>query len=203
MKSKVFMIGAIMATAGFAATAFAAGAGVSTEYEYEHGKGAFANSQAVSVAPFYKFDNGVKADVKLEASRDSGRQANGDTKPIETLIEARVRKDFEVYPNTTVGVRIGVGEHLNGIARSGATTDFAYYTIEPIATYAFTDKITGSVSYRYRNAFSTSKYDYKTNTGKIGVAYKLSDKDEVGVKYFEKYGDVRSNGIEVGYTRKF
>ena len=55
------------------ASAFAGGAGVGFEFERERGNNAphtFENT--ISIAPYYKFDNGVKADIKFYGSREDG-----------------------------------------------------------------------------------------------------------------------------------
>jgi len=194
---------AILALA-VSSTAFAGGAGVTTEFESEYGKGQYngQDSNSISVAPYYKFDNGIKADVKFEGSRDRGT-VNGDNKSIDGLIEARVRKDYNVYGPLSAGLRLGIGEKFNGENKAGQTVDFGYYTVEPILTYKATDALSFNTSYRYRNAFNTSNYAYKTNTVKVGAAYKLTKEDEIGAKYFEKYGDFRSNGFELVYSRGF
>lgn len=192
---------AILALA-ISSSAFAGGAGVTTEFESEYGKNGGPDSHAISLAPYYKFDNGIKADVKFEGSRDNGT-TNGNNNPIEGLIEARVRKDYQVYGPVSAGLRLGVGEKFNGSNKAGQTVDFSFYTVEPIITYTATNALSFNASYRYRNAFNTSDVAYRTNTGKVGVAYKLTQQDEVGVKYFEKYGDTRSNGFELLYSRGF
>jgi hypothetical protein len=200
MKSK--LLAALMLSAGLIGTAFA-GAGVTTEFELENGRNGNADSRALSVAPFYKFDNGIKADIKLEGNRDNGHDVAGNNNSIGGLIEARVRKDYALTDRISAGLRLGVGEVLNGSNKAGQTQDFSYYTVEPILTYKATDALSFNTSYRYRNAFSQEDHSYKTNTAKVGVAYKLTQQDEVGAKYFEKYGDTRSNGVEFVYTRGF
>lgn len=192
---------AILALA-VSSTAFAGGAGVTTEFESEYGKNGASDSNSISVAPYYKFDNGIKADVKFEGSRDTGT-TNGSNKPIDGLIEARVRKDFAIADNLSAGLRLGIGEKMNGENKAGNTVDFTYYTVEPILTYRATDALSFNTSYRYRNAFNASNYKYSTDTYKVGVAYKVTKEDEIGAKYFEKYGDTRSNGFELVYSRGF
>lgn len=194
---------AILALA-VSSTAFAGGAGVTTEFETEHGAGKDhgSNSNSISIAPYYKFGDRWKADVKFEGSRDTGTD-NGNNKPIDGLIEARIRKDVRVTDDWKVGLRLGIGEKLNGTNNAGTTTDFTYYTVEPITYYNISEPWTINASWRYRNAFNASNYSYSTNTYKLGTAYKVTNEDEVGVKYFQKYGDFRSNGVEFTYTRGF
>lgn len=182
--------------------AFAGGSGVTMEYEYENGQKGASDSNSISVAPYIKFGDNWKADVKFEGSRDTGK-VNGNEKPLDGLIEARIRKDIEVVSNLYAGLRLGVGEKINGENTAGKTVDFTFYTVEPILTYKATDALSFNTSYRYRNAFNPGNYHYSTDTYKVGAAYKFTKEDEVGVKYFEKYGDMRSNGVELVYNRGF
>lgn len=194
----------IIALALVTGTAFAGNAGVTTEFEGEYGKGkdSGTNGSSISVAPYYKFGDGWKADVKFEAGRDTGTE-DGNVKPLDGKIEARIRKDYKLTDNLSAGLRLGIGEKFNGSNNAGTTTDFAYYTVEPIVTYKVTEPWSVNASWRYRNAFDASNYSFSTNTYKVGTAYKITKEDEVGVKYFEKYGDSRSNGFELVYSRGF
>jgi len=192
---------AILALA-FTTSAFAGGAGVTTEFESEYGKNGASDSHSISVAPYYKFDNGIKADVKFEGGRDNG-QVNGSNNPIDGLIEARIRKDVQVYDKFYAGLRLGIGEKINGSNKAGNTVDFGYYTVEPMFTYKATDVLSFNTSVRFRNAFNTTDVAYKTTTYKVGAAYKVTKEDEVGVKFFEKYGDSRTQGFELTYSRGF
>lgn len=81
---------AILALA-FAGSAFAGG-GVTFEFERERGinsPNTFNNT--VKVSPYYKFDNGIKADIMFEGNRDDGSVA-GNNQPLQNAIEARVQK---------------------------------------------------------------------------------------------------------------
>jgi len=191
---KIFTILALVISAS--AFAGVTGSGVTMEYEGEYGQGkdSGTNGSSVAVAPYIKFGQGWKADVKFDAGRDFG-QTDGQNNAIDGKIEARIRKDFKVTDKLAAGLRLGVGEKFAG-------KDFSYYTVEPIVTYNLTQPWSVNASVRYRNAFDTSN-NFKTTTYKIGTAYKVTNQDEVGVKYFDKYGDSRSNGFELVYTRGF
>ena len=174
-----------------AGTAFAGESGVGFEFERERGNNApntFENT--VSVAPYYKFDNGVKADIKFYGAREDG------SKTLENKVEARVQKMWTVFPNAKLGARVSVGELFS------STKDFSYYTFEPKASYALTDALSLQAAYRYRNAFNTDN-NYQTRTTKLGFDYALTKKDEVGVRYLMKRGDSDTNGVEFAYTRSF
>ena len=194
---KIFAILALAAT-----TSAFAGAGVNFEFERERGT-ASPNTlnNTVKVSPYYKFDNGVKADIMFEGNRDDG-SVNGNKQPLQNAIEARVQKLWEVYPDLKLGGRLGVGEYFNGVNTSGKTVDFGYYTVEPKAEYMITPQLSALASYRFRNGFSNSD-NYLTRTAKVGAGYAVTKNDTVEVQYFQKRGDLNVNGIELAYSRGF
>ena len=194
---KIFAILALATTA----SAFAGG-GVQFEVERERGTASpNTMTNTVKVAPYYKFDNGVKADIQFGGSRDDG-QVSGSNNAIENTVEARVQKMYEVAPNLSLGARVGLGEVLNGVNSSSKTVDFGYYTVEPKAEYAITSQLSALASYRFRNGFNTAD-NYLTRTAKVGAGYAVTKNDLVEVKYFQKRGDQSTNGVEIGYTRGF
>jgi hypothetical protein len=194
---KIFAILALAAT-----TSAFAGVGVNFEFERERGT-ASPNTlnNTVKVSPYYKFDNGVKADIMFEGNRDDG-SVNGNKQPLQNAIEARVQKLWEVYPDLKLGGRLGVGEYFNGVNASGKTVDFGYYTVEPKAEYMITPQLSALASYRFRNGFNSDD-NYLTRTAKVGAGYAVTKNDSVEVKYFQKRGNQSTNGVEVGYSRGF
>ena len=194
---KIFAILALAITG----TAFAQ-SGVSFEFERERGTASpNTMSNTVKVAPYVKLDNGVKLDLQFGASRDDG-QVSGNNNALENTVEARAQKMFNVYPGLKLGARLGVGQVINGVNSAGKTVDFGYYTVEPKAEYAITEKLSALASYRFRNGFSDSD-NYLTRTAKVGAGYAVTKNDLVEVKYFQKRGDQSTNGVELGYTRGF
>jgi len=166
--------------------------GVNIEFERERGiNSPNTMENTVKVAPYVKFDNGVKADIQFGASRD-----DGSNQQLENSVEARVQKMWEVAPGFKLGGRLGLGEKFT------TSQDFSYYTIEPKAAYAITKELTAAASWRYRNAFNNN-VNYETRTWKAGFDYAVTKNDEVGVRYFEKRGDSNTNGVSVEYTRSF
>ena len=194
---KIFAILALATTA----SAFAQ-SGVEVEFERERGT-ASPNTlnNTVKVSPYYKFDNGVKADIMFEGNRDDG-SVSGNKQPLQNAIEARVQRMYEVYPDLKLGARLGVGEYFNGVNTSGNSVDFGYYTVEPKAEYALTNKLSALASFRFRNGFSDSD-NYLTRTYKAGAGYAVTKQDVVEVKYFQKRGDYNTNGVELAYGRSF
>lgn len=178
------------------ATAFAGPTGITMEYEGEYGQGkdSGTNGSSVALAPYYKFGDGWKADVKFEAGRDFG-SIDGVNNPIDAKIEARIKKEFKITDDLMVGLRLGLGERYGN-------QDFSFYTIEPSVGYKLTQAWSVNASYRYRDSFNKSN-NFNTDTYKVGTSYKITPENEVGVRYFQKYGDARTNGFEMVYSHGF
>ena len=185
-----------------ATSAFAETNGINVEFERDRGTtGSNTMSNTVKLAPFVKFDNGVKADIQVTANRNDGT-VSGNNNALTNTAEARVQQMYEVYPGLHLGARVGLGEVFNGTNAAGNTTDFAYYTIEPKAQYMVTPKLSALASWKYRDSFSDNQ-NYLTRTWKVGGGYDITKKDLVEVKYVQQRGDFKTNGVEVGYTRSF
>ena len=184
-----------------ATTSAFAQSGINVELEREKDKSTNAYSNTIKVAPFVKLDNGVKLDVQLGASRTDGT-VSGNNNAITNTAEARAQKMYEVAPSLSLGARLGVGEVFNGTNTAGKTVDFGYYTVEPKAEYALTNKLSALASFRFRNGFSDSD-NYLTRTYKAGAGYAVTKQDVVEVKYFQKRGDYNTNGVELAYGRSF
>ena len=176
--------------------------GVGFEFERERGTDS-PNTMAntVKVAPFVKLDNGVKLDLMFSGSRNDG-SVSGNNNALKNAIEARAQKMYEVYPGLKLGARVGLGQVINGTDSAGKTVDFGYYTVEPKAEYAVTNKLSALASFRFRDGFSDSD-NYLTRTWKVGAGYAVTKQDVVEVKYFQKRGDSSTNGVELGYSRSF
>ena len=186
---KLFAVLALTLTA----SAFAGENGINFEFERERGiNSPNSMENTFKFAPYYKFDNGVKADLQFGASRE-----DGSNQQLENSVEARVQKMWAVgTTGLKLGARFGLGEKFT------TSKDFSYYTIEPKAQYGLTDALSLKASWRYRNAFSDSN-NYETRTWKVGFGYDVTKKDEVEVKYFQKRGDSNTDGVILEYTRGF
>jgi hypothetical protein len=185
-----------------ATSAFAETNGINVEFERDRGtQSPNTMSNTIKLAPYVKFDNGVKADIQVTANRNDGT-VSGNNNALTNTAEARVQKMYEVYPGLHLGARVGLGEVFNGTNKAGNTTDFGYYTIEPKADYMLTDKLSALASWKYRDTFGDNQA-YLTRTWKAGFGYDVTKKDLVEVKYVQQRGDFKTNGVELGYTRGF
>ena len=195
---KIFALLALVA----ATSAFAGENGINVEFERDRATTTGNTmSNEIRIAPYYKFDNGVKADIQVGATRDDGTVA-GNNNPITNSAEARVERMYQVYPGLHLGARVGLGETFNGTNKAGNTVDFGYYTIEPKAEYKATQDLSLLASWKFKDAFSDSDGNL-TRTWKAGFGYDITKKDLVEVKYVHQRGDFKTNGVELGYTRGF
>lgn len=195
MKKLITVLALVLSSSAFA------GAGVTYEFERERTTDSHTYSDTIKVAPYYKLENGVKFDVMFAGSRDDGT-VSGNRNPIDSSIEARVQKLWELVPNFKLGLRTSLGEKFNSTAtKSGLTQDFGYYTIEPKATYSLGD-VTLATAMRYRDSFIKDA-TYQTRTWKYGADYAVTKSSEVGFRYLVKRGDEKTNGVEFTFSQAF
>ena len=98
--------------------------------------------------------------------------------------------------NGSAYVRTALGERLN------ATDNWAYYSIEPGYKHKFTDKISGSIAWRYRSEFDSAFAD-TTKTWKFGASYDLDKVNSLTAMYGISRGDSDWNGLNLGFVHKF
>lgn len=145
---------------------------------------------------------GVKAaggmDYSIKVDNSQASLGDGD---ISANAEVRVKKTFaaisayEVAPY--LGVRLG--------QKIASDEHFSHYAID----YGVKFPIIGKVVYldlggRYRNAFDTA-HEFQSNRGHALVSWNVTNKDTVGVRYSQSYGDVseEKNAWRLSYTRSF
>jgi hypothetical protein len=85
------------------------------------------------------------------------------------------------------------------------TRNFTYYSIEPGVIVPFgSTGLSAKVGYRYRNAVNDTNVNKDTtDTVRVGLAYDLTKKDQVGVRFDRVRGDSNQNIWAVNYTRGF
>ena len=102
-------------------------------------------------------------------------------------------------PVGPVGVytRVAVGEkYTNG-------ANFAYYSVEPGVTYTI-GQATAKVGYRYRTAMVDPNVNKDTtDTVRVGLAFEVTKKDTIGIRYDRVRGDSFNHSYNLAYTRSF
>jgi hypothetical protein len=163
------------------------------EYNYRDGwgedKGVTQNGYTLTLGTHVAKDTAV--DVKSVFRREDG---TGDT---TNRLETGLTQGFTVpglvfnpYVRAAIGQQFVTGD------------DFTYYSIEPGVKVPLTGQLTGRVAYRYRNAFDTAN-QFQTNTARLGLEYAISKNHSVALGYDRMYGDIKMNGVNVGYNVRF
>lgn len=126
-----------------------------------------------------------------------GSQAEFGNGSITQGIEGRVKKSFEFGSfKPYLGVRLG--------EKISSTENFSHYAADYGVKFPLIGNLSGDVGGRWRNAFDTS-HQFRSSRGHVGVAYALTDKDTVAVRYSRAYGDESEgkNSWRLAYNRSF
>ena len=125
-------------------------------------------------------------------------QAEWGNGTITNSVEGRVRYNFN--PMTVFKVRpwtqVRIGDQIT------STNNFAYYAADLGLTVPVIRTVDLDFTYRYRNAFDTAN-NFQTNRYGIEGKLKMTNKDTVGVRYTQSYGDSETNAWRLQYTRAF
>ena len=147
-------------------------------------------NMAYAVVPGVVIDKTWELSAQLRTS-----QAEVGNGAITNGVEARVTRLFTVGSlNPYISLRAGQ------IIKS--SEDFSQYNVVLGTKFPISGNLSGDVGVRYRNAFE-SGHDYQTTRPHLGVNYKLTSNDAVGVRYARSYGDDEKNQWRVTYTRSF
>jgi len=129
----------------------------------------------------------------------SGQVTSGQAKlgsgDITNRYEGRVKHTW-----SAMGVKPYAQLRLGETVKS--TTNYSYYAVDTGVVVPLADKFEVDFSYRYRNAFDTTN-NFQTNRYGIEGKVKLTDKDRLGLRYAQSYGDSQSNSWQLQYTRGF
>jgi opacity protein-like surface antigen len=83
-----------------------------------------------------------------------------------------------------------------------SATHYSYYAVDTGVAVPVAEKFEVDFSYRYRNAFDTAN-NFQTDRFGVEGKVKLTDKDSLGLRYTQSYGDSESNALRLQYTRSF
>lgn len=81
--------------------------------------------------------------------------------------------------------------------------DMNYFSIEPGVEFKFTDKVSGLVSYRYRDSIDEDYYDYRTDAARVGGKVQVTKNFSANLAWEGSYGDIESNAIIAGVGFEF
>ena len=170
-----------------------AGGYAGVEYSNETNRVTDADSVKGAVVAGIKVNGGMDYSIKLESS-----QADFGSGAISTGAEVRARKTFGDVAGLTPYLGVRVGEKLS------ASTHFSHYAFDAGVKFPIAGALSGDVGARYRNAFDTINV-FESKRGHVAVAYAVTDKDSVAVRYSRAYGDdsEAKNAVRLSYTRSF
>jgi hypothetical protein len=143
-----------------------------------------------------KVTGGMDYSLKVENSQT--KLGDGD---IGSGVEVRAKKTFGAIGSLEVSPYIGVrlGEKV------ASDEHFSHYAVD----YGVKLPIIGKIVYldlggRYRDAFNTIN-EFQSNRAHALVSYKLTDKDTIGVRYSQSYGDTaeEKNTWRLSYGHSF
>lgn len=125
----------------------------------------------------------------------STSQAEWGNGSITTSYEGRIKHSFSV---------LGTKPYLQGRLgdRVSSSTDFLYYAVDAGVVVPVVERFDVDFSYRYRNAFNTSN-NFQTDRYGIEGKVKLTDKDSLGLRYTQSYGDSETDSWRLQYTHTF
>lgn len=164
-------------------------------FEYEHEDVGHTSNDTNSIAfiPGYKFENGIKLDVKLKGAQSE----NNNTTAVG--IEPRIKYMWDITDTIALGGRASLGQVLRD---SG---DYTFYTVEPIVEWQFADRWIANMSYKYKDATGDLN-DADSSTVYLGAGYKVFNDQTISAKVYDRNADAPnsdSKGIEVNYAINF
>lgn len=184
---KKFLLASLLAA--FAAAAHAGNWYGAVEGETSENRVTNADSLGTGVILGYK-DGSWQYSAKLSTSQAEWGQGS-----ITNSYEGRVKKSFELgFVKPYLQGRLG--------DRVSSTSDFAYYAVDAGVVVPVYKKFDVDFSYRYRNAFNTNN-NFQTDRYGIEGKLKITDKDTIGLRYAQSYGDSETNSWRLQYARSF
>jgi hypothetical protein len=122
-------------------------------------------------------------------------QADWGNGAITNRYEGRVKHTWSAM-NVKPYAQIRLGEVVRAI------NNFSFYAFDTGVVVPLSEKFEVDFSYRYRNAFDTAN-NYQTDRYGVEGKVKMTDKDSVGLRYSQSYGDSEANTWQLQYTRGF
>jgi hypothetical protein len=187
---------AILAMATISSGVFAASATI--EYENINGVGSTPKDQRnVNLTVRENINANFVGDVQLSNTANVGSDGNKDAAS-SFRAETGLTGLYDLGP-ANLYTRVAIGEKYS------TTTNFAYYSVEPGVIVPFgSTGLSAKVGYRFRTAISDANtYNDTTDTTRIGLAYDITKKDQVAVRFDRVRGDSQQNAWNFNYTRGF
>jgi|APGre2960657404_1045060.scaffolds.fasta_scaffold11207_6 hypothetical protein len=171
----LLITGSAMATSGYA----------SLEYYDETNRTTNATNIKEALVVGTK-DGSMDYSLKMENSQTSFGSGS-----ISQGLEFRVKKSFGGF---YLGGRLG--------ERITSSSHFSHYAIDGGVKFPLFAGFTGDIGARYRNSFDTAN-NYETQRVHTTVAYALTKRDAVAVRWSRSWGDEKKDVWRLQYTRGF
>lgn len=134
----------------------------------------------------------LTGDVQFSQTNSDGTQGLSSSR-IETgwTPTYTINEYFRLYARETIGEKYT------------STTHNSYWSAEPGVTIPFgSTNLTAKLAWRFRTGFSDTALD-TTRTWRVGLAYAVTSKDTIGVRYDRVQGNSDQRIMAVNYTRGF
>lgn len=149
-----------------------------------------ADQRTYGLSVKHDFSNTLAGDLAISNTQTDGTNA------LSTRLEAGATLTQPLFGSVKGYVRGAVGQKYSN------TTDFSYYSIEPGIT-APVGPFTAKLGVRYRTANDAVANNDQTHTVRATLAYPLTAKDTVAVRYDRVRGDSDQKIVVLAYTRGF
>jgi opacity protein-like surface antigen len=131
-------------------------------------------------------------DTQFSQTNNDGSQGLASSR-----VEAGLTPTYKINQYVTAYARETIGEKYTSTGHS------SYWSAEPgIRVPVGTTGLTAQLGWRFRTAFDDAVQD-TTRTWRAGVAYAVTPKDTVGVRYDRVQGNSDQRVMAVNYTRGF
>lgn len=175
--------------ASFAFVGAASAVSVTLENQFQTGDNGASNSHNYSVGIKEAITDKVAVDLSVT------QFVTDVTESLSTRAEVGATYTVSV-PYSAFYTRVALGDRFTG------SSDYGYYSAETGLLIPVGLGLTARVGYRYRTAFDNTISD-KTNTVRAGLAYEVTKKDTVGIRYDQVRGDSQNHSYNFFYTRNF
>lgn len=181
----------IILTTLFALTSMSAFASGSVTVEYHSWKNQKTNTytDGIVLAVSERFTKNISGNVVFAGNKARATEAIG------SRLEVGATYTAPLGP-VNLSLRTAVGQRYSNTANS------SYYSVQPSVAYRWTDRVTTTVGFRYRDSFSSTVKD-KTDTVQVGASYALTKNNIVGVRVDRVTGDSDLKMLAVNFTRRF
>jgi hypothetical protein len=164
-----------------------------------------ADSVTLQSARVRVVDAADQQQVKLQVKHDFTKNLAGDFSITQTQTDVSNALGNRIEAGLTPTLGLGPVTGYTRVAlgqKTSNTQAFGYYSIEP-GVSAPVGPVVIKAGIRWRSATDSVVNNDQTHTKRIGVSYRLTKTDTIGLKYDRVRGDATPNVTAVNYTHSF